>query len=188
MTEGKSMSKRLRQFLRECRADGRWPNDKQAYELGLATLEAALTNNRTINRLRKELIAMSTTDRAALDAAFANLQQAEASRDAVIEQALADLKAKVASGAIATPEDFTAELDILHGLTAGAAAITAEATAADPGPALPSPAPTPTPTPVPDVPASDAPTPDVSAPDVSAPDGGTTGSGAVDPTSDSSGS
>ena len=79
---------------------------------------------------------MSTTavTRDQLDAALANLLQAEAARDAAVIKALNDLAAKVAAGTVTTPEDFTAELATVTTLVTNAAALTQTATAADPGP------------------------------------------------------
>lgn len=80
-----------------------------------------------------EKIMASQTD---LDAAIASLTTAEAARDAAVNQAFTDLLAKIAAGQVTTPTDFTAEVTALQTLAANAAAITATATADDPGPTV----------------------------------------------------
>jgi hypothetical protein len=89
-----------------------------------------------VHQLREELQQMSTTavTRDQLDAAITSLLQAEAARDAAVTQALNDLVAKVASGTVVTPEDFSAELAQITTLQTNAAALTQTATADDPGP------------------------------------------------------
>ena len=67
----------------------------------------------------------------ALDTALSALITAEATRDAVVTQALNDLIAKANSG---ENIDIPAELAKIATLQANAAAITQAATAADPGP------------------------------------------------------
>lgn len=79
---------------------------------------------------------MSTTavTRDQFDQALQALLAAEATRDQVVLAALNDLKAKVAAGAVVTPEDFTNELATVSALYENAAAITQTATVDDPGP------------------------------------------------------
>jgi hypothetical protein len=71
-----------------------------------------------------------------LDTAISNLTAAEAARDAAVSQAFTDLLAKIAAGQVTTPADFTAEVTALQTLQTNAAAITATATADDPGPTV----------------------------------------------------
>ena len=76
------------------------------------------------------------TTQAQFDASLDALIAAEAARDAAVAQALTDLTAKVAAGTVTTPADFTAELAKVATLQTNAAAITATATADDPGPTV----------------------------------------------------
>ena|ERR1035437_1033479 len=73
------------------------------------------------------------TTQAQFDTAFTTFIAAEATRDAAVTSALNDLIAKVAAGNTA---DLSAELAQLATLQANAAAITATATADDPGPTV----------------------------------------------------
>jgi hypothetical protein len=76
------------------------------------------------------------TTQAELDASLDALIAAEAARDAAVTQALTDLEAKIAAGTVTTPTDFSAELAKIATLQTNAAAITATATADDPGPTV----------------------------------------------------
>ena len=96
-----------------------------------------------VHQLREEVFTMSSSivTRAQFDAALANLQAAEAARDAAVTQSLTDLIAKVNAGTVTTPDDFTAELATITTLQTNAAALTQTATADDPGPTTVSTAP-----------------------------------------------
>lgn len=98
-------------------------------------LEAQNLVLRQLHTLRREVFQMATTvvTRDQFDAALQNLLAAEAARDAAVTKALSDLVAKVNSGTVTTPEDFTAELATITQLQANAAALTQTATADDPG-------------------------------------------------------
>ena len=76
------------------------------------------------------------TTQAEFDASLDALIAAEAARDAAVTQALTDLEAKIAAGTVTTPTDFSAELAKIATLQTNAAAITATATADDPGPTV----------------------------------------------------
>ncbi len=105
-------------------------------ELLLLMLEVVVHNHGNINQLREQVKTMSTTiaTRADLDAGIDALLAAEAARDAVVTKALNDLTAKIASGVVTTPADFTAELAKIATLQTNAATLTSTATADDPGP------------------------------------------------------
>ncbi len=100
------------------------------------TLEEIFETVIQIKRNTEKIMA-SQTD---LDTAISNLTTAEAARDAAVNQAFTDLLAKIAAGQVTTPADFTAEVTALQTLQSNAAAITATATADDPGPTTVTPA------------------------------------------------
>ena len=81
------------------------------------------------------------TTQAEFDASLDALIAAEATRDAAVTQALTDLPAKIAAGSV-TPADFATEMAKVQTLQTNAAAITATATADDPGPTGPTVVPT----------------------------------------------
>jgi hypothetical protein len=80
------------------------------------------------------------TTQAEFDSSLDALIAAEAARDAAVTQALTDLSAKVAAGTV-TPANFATELAKVQTLQTNAAAITATATADDPGPTVITPTP-----------------------------------------------
>jgi hypothetical protein len=89
-----------------------------------------------LENIERTILHMSTTavTRDQFDAGLQALISAEAARDAAVTTALNDLIAKVDAGTVTTPEDFSAELAQITTLQTNAAAITATATADDPGP------------------------------------------------------
>jgi hypothetical protein len=97
--------------------------------------EALETLNRIELRLGRieQKLEKTMTTQAQFDAALAALITAEGSRDAAITQALTDLIAKVAAG---NTTNLDAELAQVLTLQTNAAAITATATADDPGPTV----------------------------------------------------
>ena len=127
------MDRRIEDILVETRRGTGHLNDR---ELLLVTLGIALYNNDALTRIESEIHKMADTivSRKDLDAAIANLLAAEAARDQAVTTALNDLGAKIAAGEVTTPEDFSAELAQITTLQSNAAALTATATADDPGP------------------------------------------------------
>jgi ABC-type transporter Mla subunit MlaD len=101
-----------------------------------------MSENRILEEIREQLTRIERNTekimatQADLDTAISNLTAAEAARDAAVSQAFTDLLAKIAAGQVTTPADFTAEVTALQTLQTNAAAITATATADDPGPTV----------------------------------------------------
>lgn len=131
------MSKDFRDFLRctSNRITARAGEEVSEREALLTVLHVLLNLNSSIHKLGKQVQLMSetTVTRDQLDAAIAQLLQAEATRDQAVLTALTDLQAKIAGGTV-TPDDFSAELATITTLATNAASLTQTATADDPGP------------------------------------------------------
>jgi hypothetical protein len=88
-----------------------------------------------LTHLERKIDHMSSTivTRDQFDAALSSLVTTQQAALTEIATAITDLVAKVGTGGVTTPEDFTAELNEIQGLTTAASAAAASAQASDPG-------------------------------------------------------